>query len=264
MDCASLYLDLVKRQLQGSGPQIEFRDVQASNWKRHLIAPLQHALRARGYRIVTSSEWTLLDGETMLSRERLDNIQECVERVIADDVPGDLIETGVWRGGGAILMRAILAAHGIEDRTAWVADSFQGFPPSSDRHQAVDRGTDFTAGMGDDFLAVDLETVKGNFRKYGLLDGQVEFLVGWFADTLPSAPIEQLAVLRVDGDLYESTWDALSSLYPKLSRGGYVIIDDYGFWEPCRQATDDFRRQEKILDPIHDIDGEGIFWRRQG
>jgi hypothetical protein len=200
----------------------------------------------------------------MISRERLDNIQECLESVIADDVPGDLIETGVWRGGATIFMRAILAAHGIEDRTVWVADSFQGFPPTAARNQAIDQESDFTGGWGDALYRVDLETVVGNFERYGLLDGQVQFLAGWFADTLPTAPIEQLAVLRLDGDLYESTQDALTALYPKLSAGGYVIVDDYGCWEACRRAVDDYRHTEQISDTIHEIDGEGVFWRRGG
>jgi O-methyltransferase len=264
IDRSALYLDLMKRVLRGSESQLESVEVRATNWKRYLLAPLQSALRTRGYRIVSSTRHARFDGETMMSRDRLDNIQACVESVIADGVPGDLIETGVWRGGGAIFMRAILAAHGITDRTVWVADSFQGFPAPTARSQAIDQEVDFTAGMGDAFLSVDLETVKSKFRRYGLLDAQVQFLAGWFADTLPAAPLEQLAVLRLDGDMYESTWDALSALYPKLSVGGYVILDDYGFWEPCRRAADDFRRRERISDPIQDIDGEGVYWRRQG
>ncbi len=213
--------------------------------------------------MVSSSSRSSYEGETMISRERLDNLQDCVERVISDSVPGDLIETGVWRGGATIFMRAILAAHGIADRTVWVADSFEGFPAAETRKQKVDQGVDFSAGWGDAVLAVDVDTVKRNFERYGLLDSQVQFLVGWFADTLPRAPIERLAILRLDGDLYESTSDALHALYPKLSAGGYLIVDDYGCWEACRSAVDDYRRQEGISEPIQEIDGEGVYWRRR-
>ena len=96
--------------------------------------------------------------------------------------------------------------------------------------------------------------MQDNFRRYGLLDEQVRFLQGWFRDTLPVAPIERLAVLRLDGDLYESTIQALESLYDKLSAGGYVIVDDYGNVAACRQAVHDFRAQRGINDPIQPID----------
>lgn len=79
-----------------------------------------------------------------------------------------------------------------------------------------------------------LEEVQENFRRYNLLDDQVQFLKGWFCDTLPTAPIEKLAVLRLDGDLYESIMDGLNALYDKVSPGGFIIVDDYGDFEPCR------------------------------
>jgi Macrocin-O-methyltransferase (TylF) len=109
---------------------------------------------------------------------------------------------------------------------------------------------------------VSLEEVKANFAKYGLLDDRVVFLKGWFKDTLPSAPIERLAVLRLDGDMYESTMVALTSLYDKVSSNGFVIIDDYGCIESCRKAVHDFRESRGISEPILDIDGFGVYWRK--
>jgi O-methyltransferase len=97
-----------------------------------------------------------------------------------------------------------------------------------------------------------------------LLDEQVRFLEGWFRDTLPAAPIKRLAVLRLDGDLYESTIQALESLYDRLSTGGYVIIDDYGNVAGCRQAVHDFRARRGINEPIRPIDWAGVYWRRSG
>lgn len=113
-----------------------------------------------------------------------------------------------------------------------------------------------------DTLAVSADTVRAAFERYGLLDDRVRFLEGWFSDTLPSAQIEQLAVLRLDGDLYESTIDALHALYPKLSVGGFVIVDDYGAWEPCRRAVDDFRSAHGISEEITKVDWTGVHWRR--
>jgi O-methyltransferase len=199
------------------------------------------------------------EAETMIGRARLDNLHACIVDVIRRGVPGDLIETGVWRGGATILMRGILEAYGDASRAVWVADSFQGLPkPDAEKYpaDAGDRTWTF------DQLAIGVEQVKANFARYGLLDDRVRFLVGWFRDTLPTAPIEQLAVMRLDGDLYESTMDALVSLYPKLSPGGYVIVDDYGACPPCRAAVEDFRTDREITDPIMTIDWTGVYWQR--
>jgi O-methyltransferase len=147
---------------------------------------------------------------TMIGLKRLANIRTCVEAVLDAGIPGDLIETGVWRGGATIFMRAILKARGVADRLVWVADSFAGLPPPDTEHYPHDEGITLHRFPQ---LAVSLERVQENFRRYGLLDEQVRFLKGWFRDTLPSAPIERLAVLRLDGDLYESAIQALDSLY---------------------------------------------------
>ena len=104
--------------------------------------------------------------------------------------------------------------------------------------------------------------MKANFTRYGLLDDQVHFLPGWFKDSLPTASIDRLAVLRADGDMYESTTQILTYLYPKLSVGGYCIIDDYGAVPACRQATDDYRRQRGVTEPLKWIDWSGVFWQR--
>jgi O-methyltransferase len=197
---------------------------------------------------------------TMVGQARLDNVQFCVERILKDNVPGDVIETGVWRGGSTILMRGVLKAHGVTDRTVWVADSFQGLPAPSPELYPADAGANFHQ-FGE--LAVPLEQVQENFRRYGLLDGQVRFLKGWFKDTLPTAPIGQLAVARLDGDMYESTMDALTSLYPKLSVGGYLIVDDYGDIRTCRQAVTDYREAHGITEEIIPVDWTGVYWRRE-
>jgi O-methyltransferase len=183
-----------------------------------------------------------------------------VEQVIADGVPGDLIETGVWRGGAAIFMRALLKTHADKERIVWVADSFQGLPKPDPARYPADAGDIHHEALS---LAVPVEVVRDNFAKYGLLDDRVRFLVGWFEDTLPAAPISRLAVLRLDGDMYQSTMESLTNLYPKVSRGGFVIVDDYGNDRlPCHQAVDDFRRRHAITDAIQQVDWTGVYWRR--
>jgi O-methyltransferase len=199
------------------------------------------------------------EADTMIGLKRLDNLHACIETVIQDRIPGDFIETGVWRGGACIFMRAALEAYGDIDRAIWVADSFEGLPKPDGRYRQDDGDLHWTIS---DTLAISLDQVKANFSRYGLLDDRVHFLKGWFKDTLPTAPIEQLAIMRLDGDMYSSTMDALISLYPKLSKGGFAIIDDYGAVEACRKAVTDFRDSNKIGDPLQVIDWTGVYWRK--
>jgi O-methyltransferase len=195
---------------------------------------------------------------TMIGRKRLDNIQSLLDVVVRDNVPGDLIETGVWRGGATIFMRGYLAAQGITDRRVWVADSFAGLPVPSVQQ---DHGFDFSAGVFP-ILAISRNEVEALFGRYDLLDDQVRFLEGWFKDTLPTAPIERLALLRLDGDLYESTRDSLTHLYHKLSPGGFVIVDDYHDFPPCRRAVDEFRENVGDQAALQPIDRIAVYWRK--
>jgi O-methyltransferase/8-demethyl-8-(2,3-dimethoxy-alpha-L-rhamnosyl)tetracenomycin-C 4'-O-methyltransferase len=242
---AGLYLDLMERVLLG----VIYEDPPIDQWSGGVFNP---ALRAKG------RDWPA-KAHTMIGFERLRNIRELMSHVIADQVPGDFVETGVWRGGACIYMRAVLKVFGIQDRRIWVADSFAGLPkPDFERYPAQDQG-DVHHTFKE--LSVSLETVQENFRKYDLLDDQVRFLKGWFKDTLPSAPIERIAVLRLDGDMYASTMDALQALGHKVSPGGFVIVDDFGAVEGCRRAIADYRQARGIDAPIHDIDGIGAYWR---
>jgi hypothetical protein len=184
----------------------------------------------------------------------------CVETVLRERVPGDLIETGVMRGGTVILIKAILKAYGIKDRVVWAADSFEGLPAPDPGKYPADAGAAWHLRP---LTEVGVEHVRRNFDRYGLFDEQVRFLPGWFRDTLPTAPLGRLAVLRLDGDLYESTMDALVPLYPKLSPGGFLIVDDYNL-PMCRQAVSDYREKVGITDEIVAIDDAGVFWRKTG
>jgi O-methyltransferase len=225
----------------------------ARRWSLVLVEkkPFDPDMRDRG------KDWPLF-GYTMIGMKRLDNIQACIEDILANDVPGHLIETGVWRGGATILMRAVLKRHGVTDRIVWVADSFEGLPKPDVATYGADAGGDLSEN---EVLKVSLEQVQANFARFGVLDDQVRFLKGWFCDTLPTAPIEKLALLRLDGDLYESTIDALNALYHRLSPGGYVIVDDYFTWHSCRKAVIDFRTEHNIDAEIINIDDSAVYWQ---
>jgi O-methyltransferase len=235
-----LYLDLLKGVLTRT-----LTDAPKLN-------PEQQAYRAQG------AVWPG-EAETMIGVKRLDNLDECITTVLAEGIPGDLMECGVWRGGAAIFMRAALEAHGDPDRSVWLADSFEGVARPDPAAFPEDVGLDLWTWH---WLAVPRKDVEANFERYGLLDDRVRFLEGWFRDTLPGAPVESLALLRLDGDLYESTFVALEALYDKVSPGGFVIVDDYLSLEPCRLATDDFRRDSGIEEEIVTIDWTGIYWRK--
>ena len=196
--------------------------------------------------------------QTMVGLRRLENVEYCIETVLAEQVAGDLVEAGVWRGGVAIFMRGLLEAYGIRDRSVFAADSFKGLPEPNPEAYPADAGDRHHAM---DALVVSREEVEQNFDRYGLLDEQVVFLEGWFRDTLPTVREKTWAVLRIYGDLYESTMDALVNLYPGLSPGGFAIIDDFAY-PACRQAVEDFREKHRIDEPIELIDWTGAYWRR--
>jgi O-methyltransferase len=196
----------------------------------------------------------------MVGLARLDDLQACVEAVAGQRIEGDLIEAGSWRGGASILMRATLDALGDRERVVWVADSFQGFPrapkPAGDGY---DLGADLAAC---DFLAVPLQEVRDSFTRLGLHRG-VRFVPGFFEHTLPALSGRRWSVMRLDGDTYDATRLSLEVLYPGLSAGGYVILDDYLQIDPCRAAVDDFRREHGITEPLEPIDWSGARWRRE-
>lgn len=248
-DNASLgdrYLDLVKRQLI----RYDFRP--NSDSAGDAASARRAPDRAEG------RDWPLV-AETMIGFRRLDNLEMCIRKVVNDGVPGDLIECGVWRGGATIFMRAALDAFGNTDKLVWVADSFQGLPRPDTANYPADKG-DLSSWF--DELAIPLEEVKSNFARYGLLDDRVRFLEGWFKDTLATVPVEQLSVLRIDGDLYQSTIEALRNLYPKVAPGGYVIIDDFGAIEACAQAVRDYRAEAGVTEELRKIDWTGVYWRK--
>lgn len=244
MDARTLYLDLMQRCLLGT----IYEDPPQDQWSGGRFTVSR---RAQGL------DWPSV-AHTMIGQMRMDNLRRIVETVLEAQIPGDLIEAGVWRGGACIYMRAILEAHGDQDRKIFVADSFAGVPPPNPELYPADANDPHHTYEA---LAVPLHRVQANFAKYGLLDERVVFVEGWFRDTLHRAPIDHLAVLRLDGDLYESTMDALTALYDKVTPGGFVIVDDYGL-PGCQKAVRGFRERAGIANAIVHIDSMGAYWQK--
>ncbi len=280
-DPKALYLDLLKKSLcdylnidnpyaNGVPPQFWWKKSGLKNLRnKWLVKFLRRSkmivLREDGLSIEERREkrqkgldWPLMQAQSMIGLDRLSNIQKLLESAIERGIEGDVIETGVWRGGASIFMRAVLKAHNINDKLVWACDSFEGLPkPEPDKYPADP--ADDPHHTFNSFMAVSQETVAANFEKYGLLDDQVRFVKGYFEDTLADIEAEKFCLLRLDGDMYSSTIVALEALYPKLSSGGYIIIDDYHL-DPCVQAVQDYRKANNITATITDIDGSGVYW----
>jgi Macrocin-O-methyltransferase (TylF) len=267
---ADVYLSLLKRCLTAYiYPESSNREVRPTSRIKQIPVRVLNKLGLKLVRAIPfdpekraiGSDWPGIVGYSMIGLKRLGNLQFCVETALEEGIPGDLLEAGVWRGGAAILMRAILKIWGVQDRVVWLADSFEGLPAST-------APADLEVGdySGVPFMAIPQTEVAAAFQRFELLDGQVKFLKGWFKDTLPTAPVSKLAVLRLDGDLYESTMDGLNGLYQKVSPGGFVIIDDYNDdynrIQPCKQVVTEFRDKHRISDAIVKIDDDGVYWRK--
>jgi hypothetical protein len=247
----ALYLDLLEKCLTN----VIYRDPPMRPKWTHILRKQEFSEATRE----SGKDWPSR-AHTMIGLKRLHSLREQVEATLQEDIRGDYIETGVWRGGACIMMRAVLAAYGAKDRVVYAADSFAGVPPPNRKRYPADRGRNFYKYKQ---LAVPLEEVQANFATYGLLDDQVRFVKGLFSETLPKLQAERLALIRLDGDLYESTMDALDALYPRLSPRGFVVVDDYGL-RSSRSAVHDYldRRGEKVT--FERIDDYSVWWRKAG
>ncbi|TAH24730.1 MAG: macrocin O-methyltransferase [Cytophagales bacterium] len=268
----SAYLELMKVVLTDYYPsnKIEFYSLSKlrQTWKIKILNQLDRLLsnwnftvnktktvlpetRANGY------DWPA-NAYTMIGINRLTNIEFCIRSIVKRNIQGDLVEAGIWRGGSVIFMKAVLNELAVYDRKILAADSYNGLPKPDKNYPADIKNILYRENI----LAVSLEDVKNNFRRFGLLDSSIIFLEGLFKNTLQNVPIDKISLLRLDCDMYESTIIALSNLYPKLSEGGFIIIDDYNSFNECKIAVDDFRKQLGIVETIIEIDKEAIYWQK--
>lgn len=207
---------------------------------------------------MNGEDWPV-NAVTMVGYARLTNIERCLETVVAENIPGDFIETGVWRGGASMYAAAVLDVLGDTKRRVWLADSYQGLPEGD--------GVRYPADANDlhhkvRYMACPLIEVEENFDRFGISTDRVTFLEGWFRDTLPTLADEWWSVVRLDGDMYESSILGFECLYPRLSPGGFCIVDDYGV-PGCHRATDDYRAKHGINVESPEIgESESIYWRK--
>jgi hypothetical protein len=203
---------------------------------------------------------------TMLDDLALIDLVHVLRTVIEEDVPGDLVECGAWRGGAAFLLASQLKQAGVSDRKVWLLDSFEGLPPpqeiDGDAALAYSRNTD-SPGYYDNCRA-SLEEVQASADELGL--GALTTLVkGWFEDTLPatSASIGPIALLHIDADWYSSVRSCLDHLYDHVSDGGFVIFDDYGVWDGCAVAVHEFLSSRQLPHRLETTKTGQAFFRKQ-
>jgi hypothetical protein len=202
---------------------------------------------------------------TMTSAERLWSLLNAVRYVVEEDIPGDLAECGVWRGGSIMAMALQLRDMGVGDRRIWLYDTFAGMTPPT--AEDVEAGTGTTAadmlshtdvGDGNNVWCVaGRADVEANVRSTGYPMDQFTFVEGDVARTLYEQAPDRIALLRLDTDWYESTRIGLEVLYPRLAVGGVCILDDYGHWEGARKAVDDYFADRGLRPFMHPIDYSG-------
>lgn len=203
---------------------------------------------------------------TMVNYSRLVNVLTATDSVAANNVVGDYVECGVWKGGCSALL-AYQAREEGNNRVTYLFDSFEGLPePTIEDGQGAHT---FAEGKN----TGDLSSINKNvgtqdevqrlFANLNLTNYKI--IKGWFQNTLPENKdaIDSIAILRLDGDWYESTKVCLEHLYDKVSIGGYILIDDYNFWPGCKKAIDEFFGNRGIIPEIKRIDASGIYIRKE-
>lgn len=222
-------------------------------------------------------------GITMAGMARAASISEQLKLIKDSNVPGAYLEAGVWRGGMSIYARASMYVYKLAKRKMYVADSFMGLPPPRNSSLRPDETAYSQKASSNRTLAVGMQHVKNNFRMYGVDSEQVVLVPGYFVDSLP--PLreemvrtgEQIALLRMDGDMYDSTIDILYNLYDLVPVGGIIVVDDWDWKSGCKEgstararplfgakeAVIDFHAMHEITAVMHDIDGTGAWWQKE-
>jgi O-methyltransferase len=209
-------------------------------------------------------EYVLNNNLTMVSFERLLTTLMACKYAILNSIPGDFVECGVWRGGNAIVAAEVIKLQG-SDKHVWLYDTFAGMTPPSDADmdlQGVRAFSEFNQSQRDGYNEMyfaSLDDVQKQFELRGLLGTNIHFVRGDVAETLTpnQLPMKSISVLRLDTDWYESTKREMETLYPILSEGGCLIIDDYGHWQGSQKAVDEYFVSIKINPYLQYIDYTG-------
>jgi hypothetical protein len=201
-----------------------------------------------------------VDSYTMTTPPRVYALVRAVEYVVARGVPGAIVECGVWRGGSMMAAALTLLRLGVTDRELYLYDTFAGMPPPSeaDTTRSGVRAADLLAQEDEDshiWAIASFADVRAAVLSVGYPEQRIHFVEGLVEDTLPAAAPEEIALLRLDTDWYESTKHELEQLYPRLAPGGVLILDDYGHWQGSRRAVDEYLAENRISLLLNRVDG---------
>ena len=204
---------------------------------------------------VSRMEYSLVEPYTATGEVRVTALVDAVRQLIADEVPGAFIECGVWKGGSMMAVAFTLLELDVTNRELYLFDTFSG--PDPTEMQEIDRdykGVLASKQYYPGWYASELKEVQGNMQRTGYPEDCISYVVGRVQETVPKLAPEQIALLRLDTDYYESTRHELEHLWSRLSPGGTLLIDDYGHFDGCRKAVDEFLIAEGITEPLTKID----------
>jgi len=212
---------------------------------------------------------------TLTGQRRMDHFVAIIATIVEDEIPGSIIETGVWRGGMSFMAAKALDILKDKDRTVYLSDSFEGIPdPTQYGDKAHPHDVKKNPHHYSSLNENSVDRVKRDGAMFGISASRVSYVVGYFKDSLPqlikNEPNIQFAAVRLDGDTYWSTMEAIEVLYPRLSPGGFLVIDDFTDWDSCRDAIYDYRKKYGITENIFLVphlteNGEyirGAYWRK--
>jgi len=212
----------------------------------------------------------LVQPYTMTSIERLYAVHQAVGYVVANDIPGDLVECGVWRGGASMMAALTLRSLGVEDRRMYLYDTFAGMtePEAVDASYLGESAREtWRRNERDGYNAWcygSLDDVRENMGRTGYPTERIEYVEGPVEATIPATVPERIAILRLDTDWYSSTRHELEHLYPRLVEGGVLIIDDYGYWVGARKAVDEYIAEKGLRILLARTDHTGRMAVKQG
>lgn len=204
--------------------------------------------------------------KTLLSKERMLSNWKHLKYIKKNGVDGAIVECGVWKGGSAMMMIQALIDSKDTERAIYLYDTYAGMsePTLNDKKNnssvlAFDKWNQMQKGEYNDWCYASLNEVKTNIKTLGYPTQNIHFVVGKVEETIPNTIPDKIAVLRLDTDWYESTKHELKYLYPRLEKGGVLILDDYGSWAGARKAVDEYFEEIGLNPNLITIDGTGRY-----
>ncbi len=233
---------------------------------------LQHHVLAQSVNTVIRSDcedefqelFAVVRPYTMLSEARLFSLYSLAKQTCLDDIPGNFVECGTWKGGAAALLAVVIKRYSLRPRLLYAFDTFEGMPEPTevDRHNGIDAEQ---IGYGTGSLKAPIAENLDVVCQFLNVTDIVIPAQGLFAQTLPQykSEINNIALLHADGDWYASTMDIFSALYDSVVPNGVIQIDDYGHWEGCKRAIDEFERRRGDSFPLRVIDYTGVWFQKE-